>query len=130
MSKKYFLYKEQEGQGCDYTIGCGSSFEEVEANSLNDAIDQVVDLPDDWDQVEDEDELHDNICESGISMVKIDNCDRLNTIELYEISKVVDLIPILKAKLAEVDAVLDGNRAKAKEAAERAQFEKLKKKFG
>lgn len=36
---KYLLYLKQNGEGCDYTIGCGETLIEIKAAYDNDAID-------------------------------------------------------------------------------------------
>lgn len=39
---RYLICKEQYGEGCDYTIGCGMVFEFVEAESVDDAIEMTI----------------------------------------------------------------------------------------
>ncbi|GJQ38234.1 MAG: hypothetical protein JETCAE02_06460 [Anaerolineaceae bacterium] len=39
---EFLVCKKQEGEGCDYTIGCGMHFGFVEAASLQDAIERTV----------------------------------------------------------------------------------------
>lgn len=46
---KYLVCKKQEGEGCDYTIGCGMRFDFIEADSVQDAIEKTV-FPDGRDE--------------------------------------------------------------------------------
>ena len=39
---KYLVCQKQEGAGCDYTIGCGMRFDFIEADSIQDVIEEVV----------------------------------------------------------------------------------------
>ncbi len=125
---RYFLLRRQKGAGCDYTIGCGLTFHEIDADNMDEAIEQVIDLPDDWESITDEDELSDMICDTGLSDVEPGEFE-MDAVRLFEVSDSVNLIPILKKKLAEVEAHKASLQAKEQEEAERAQYEKLKKKF-
>jgi hypothetical protein len=46
---KYLVCEKQEGEGCDYTIGCGMCFDFIEAASIQDAIEKTV-FPDGRDE--------------------------------------------------------------------------------
>ena len=46
---KYLICEKQEGEGCDYTIGCGMRFDFIEADSIQDAIEKTV-YPDGRDE--------------------------------------------------------------------------------
>lgn len=137
MSKKYYYIRRQEN-GCDYTIGCGVSIQLIRADSREEAIKKIIDLPDNWKQ-----ELKDWISEDG----DIDGCyhdtiadtalgditDRDNPItsaDLIEVSDEIDMMPILEEKLAEAEAFKKELLDAQKEKAELEQYEKLKKKFG
>lgn len=39
---KYIILKKQNGDGCDYTIGCGMRYDIVEAESIEDCIEMVA----------------------------------------------------------------------------------------
>lgn len=39
---KYLICEKQEGEGCDYTIGCGMRFDFIEADSIQDAIESII----------------------------------------------------------------------------------------
>lgn len=39
---KFIVIMKQNGEGCDYTIGCGMTYCEVEASSYEDAKDKVL----------------------------------------------------------------------------------------
>lgn len=38
----FYLFMKQEGEGCDYTIGCGRQLAQLEAETLEDAIAMAV----------------------------------------------------------------------------------------
>lgn len=39
---KFYLYRKQLGQGCDYTIGCGEALHELKAQSTEEAVKEAV----------------------------------------------------------------------------------------
>lgn len=39
---KYYAYLEQHGEGCDYTIGCGKTLIDFEANSDEEAVTELT----------------------------------------------------------------------------------------
>ena len=41
MSKRYLLIREQAGEGCDYTIGCGLDWTIVEGESLEAVVEEL-----------------------------------------------------------------------------------------
>jgi hypothetical protein len=123
---KYFYVREQGG-GCDYTIGCGISVEEIRAKSLDEAIEKVVGLPEDWKEYCEED---DYFCDSGIYEISSRAEERkIKYARLFEVNKVVDMIPILQKHLNEVEAYRAELKIKNAADAELKQYEKLKKKF-
>lgn len=139
---KYFLYRRQSGEGCDYTIGCGSKLEQLEAISMAEAIDQVVGLTsENWkdDLVEDansvdysvDDYIHDIVMHETTHLgdVDPDSDRRMEEITLYEVNDEVDMIPLMEAKLAELREFQKELDRQQDERRERAQYEKLKKKF-
>ena len=36
------IIEQQDGQGCDYSIGCGIAYDEIEADSINDAWQKLI----------------------------------------------------------------------------------------
>lgn len=140
MRKKYYCLREQAGQGCDYTIGCGIAIDIIYANSLEEAQKKLISLPETWKEdlvawIEKEDGdvddcYNDIICESGLDYVRSDEYGpRMASITLLEVTEEVDMMPILRTKLAEAEAFKDSLLQKVGEEAERAAYEKLKKKF-
>jgi hypothetical protein len=141
---KYFLYREQSGEGCDYTIGCGSKLEQLEATNMKEAIDEVVGLTsENWkdDLIEAADQqgfssciddyIHDVVMHDTTHLADVDHdSDRtMSQITLYEVNDEVDMIPLLEAKLAELRNFQKDLDRQQDERRERAQYEKLKKKF-
>lgn len=134
--KKYFLYERQRGDGCDYTISCGSRLTMLSAKSMEEAIEEVIDLPEDVLQEilesGDEDRLHDFIYDSGLRRVIEDKWNPnsvLTTCTILEVESEKDMMSILKFKLNELNKLRATLQQKKLEEAERAQYENLKKKF-
>lgn len=140
MSKRYYYIRRQNG-GCDYTIGCGISIQTIRASSKEEAIKKIIDLPDNWKQelkewVDQEGGdvdgcYHDTIADSGMGDIMPDDyVTRISSAELIEVTDEIDMMPILRAKLAEAEAFRKELSDAQKEKAELEQYEKLKKKFG
>jgi hypothetical protein len=133
---RYFYIRRQSG-GCDYTIGCGISVEELLADNMEDAIQEVIDLPNDWksaceDGGEDnfDDYLHDMLADSGLGDILDRNEFRIESGEILEVKNIVNMMPILKEKLQEVYAFKKEFEDKTQSDSERALYEKLHKKYG
>ena len=106
MSVEYYAHVEQKGEGCDYTIGCGHAFVHIIGAKSMEAAHAFI--------------LHEY--QESIRDGEVEH------IHIYEVSKSSSLdIPalerLMKAKGKEAEA-------QKKEAAERAEFERLKTKFG
>jgi len=137
---KYYLYKQQEGQGCDYTIGCGMVLEELEATTKEEAIEEIIGLEDDWKEniVKDaakkgysiEDYINDYIiCDSALSYVDDDERS-LEECVLLEVADEIDMMPKLTAVFNEIEKFKQEIEQQSSEKEERQQYEKLKKKYG
>lgn len=141
MQKEYLLIRRQYSSGCDYTIGCGVTVTHISASSLEDALQKLIQLPEDWKQqlenAKNQDE-REYIMESllhGKSCLLIDTDDNDNErfcaeIDLYEIASSTNLFPILQEKLKEIREFDKTLEQKEAENRERREFERLKKKFG
>lgn len=136
---KTFLYIRRQDKGCDYTIGCGISVSYIKADSKEEAIKKIIDLPDNWkEELEEwikegddiEDCYHDTIADSGLGYIMSDEYNSINSATLIEIVDEIDMMPILEEKFAEAEAFKKGLMNKANEDAELKQYEKLKKKLG
>jgi len=130
---KYYLIRVQAGQGCDYTIGCGLNVSHLRAKNKEDAIKEVIGLPDDWKESFSKD-WEDYMYDTGYLGDAEDDMERqIESVDLLEVNEEIDMMPILKAKLAEVkghfQSLQDQKDLKAKEARDLAEFERLKKKF-
>jgi hypothetical protein len=133
---RYFYIRRQSG-GCDYTIGCGISVEELSADNMEDAIKEVIDLPDDWkSQCEEggednfDDNLHEMLADCGLGDILDRNEFRIESGEILEVKNIVNMMPILKEKLQEVYAFKKEFEDKTQSDSERALYEKLHKKYG
>lgn len=106
---RFFLLEEQGG-GCDYTIGCGLRISEIQATSLEEAKAQVVEeIGDNWRAQH----------EHGIEKAA-----------LFLVEDKIDLRAFLSDEKAKREDEKAKKKARKAEAAERAQYETLKKKFG
>lgn len=105
--KKYKAYIHQQGEGCDYTIGCAQTVIDIEANSMDEAKQKL------FEEIE-ESYSHEE--------------QRLESAELYEIEQVfvADMDDIYKR----IDNAKYAKEQERKEAKERQEFERLKSKFG
>lgn len=127
---KYFLYRKQRGQGCDYTIRCGVDVRELHVSSMEEAVESAINLSkEDIEECWDEDMLHDMVMGSGLS-----NLDEMvhpvSDIRIYEVSSEIDLEPLLRCKEEQVSDQYQRIRQKENESSERQQYEKLKAKYG
>lgn len=138
---KFFLLREQKGSGCDYSIGCGLTFEELRSTNQADALKEISGLSDNW---KDEiikgaantgysigDYIHDYvISNSGLSDVASDDDGpHVDRITLFAVAETWDITSTLKGLLAEVKSFESEFHQHEKEKAERAQYEALKKKY-
>ena len=110
---KFLLVAKQNGEGCDYTIGCGKQFKFIEAPNEQEAIRQVI-------EIEDECSPH----------VYGKRTDEFTEIYLVRCDHVIDILPILEKAQAEFDNKIEDKERAETEAEERAQLEKLQKKYG
>ena len=132
---KYYLYRKQSGQGCGYSIGCGETLNSLRGKTKEEAIKEAIGIPDNWkDQITDkdgnidEDELHDYLCDTGLR--HLDQGEfRLDQCLILEINEEIDIFPLLKARQAEVTKILDELRTSNSLEMEKAEYERLKKKF-
>ncbi len=130
---KYYLVRYQKGQGCDYTIGCGLDVEQISAKNMDEAIKKVIGIPDDWKETFNEG-WEDYIYDDGhLGDAEIDSERQIESVSLLEVNEEINMMPILKAKLAEMKShfqfLRDEKDLAAKEARDLAEFERLKKKF-
>ena len=106
---KFLVCRKQEGEGCDYTIGCGMRFDVIEADSLNAAVDRIV-WPDGQDEC--------SSLEGEFALVKI----------LAVPFDEVHIVDVEGYKSA-IAKVRDDERKAAAEAAEKEELARLKRKY-
>jgi len=117
---RYIVIKTQEGEGCDYTIGCGMNYDFVDASNPAEAFQKIVE-DESW-HLDDE-----YVCKN---LANIDNCNFESVLESLMIIPAPEinehfysaLVEAAKIKYVELST-------KNKEAKERAEYEKLKAKF-
>lgn len=122
---KFGMVAIQEGRGCDYSIECGTRFRTFEAKDMADAIRIVT-------------EYDPNEYPSGLTSEQEEACIKYFCSGEHELKKCI-VFPIDNAtdvteayfdfqiKLQDKEEVA---RKKQKEDAEKAEFERLQKKFG
>ena len=127
---KFVSYQQQEGYGCDYSIGCGMRVEIIEANSLEKALDKILKLPDNWDEIENPDSFHDRvIIEAASRVLDSERGDRLAQWKLYQIAEEVDLMPLIEKQKQLLDSQLEKIKTNIKDKEDKLKYEELKKKF-
>jgi hypothetical protein len=104
---KYKAYLRQGGEGCDYTIGCGQTVIDLEANSIPEAMVRLYEAV--------KETYHSD--EYLLAKAEIFEVNRIENIDVKEIYRQID-----EAKRL--------SQAKEKEEAERKEFERLNAKFG
>ena len=105
--KKYKAYLKQDGEGCDYTIGCGQTLIDIEAENIKDAKIQLKEII--------ADEYNNDEC-------------RLETVEIYEISWFIDFdIQHFYEQLEKMQELANN---KLKDESDILEYERLKIKFG
>jgi hypothetical protein len=107
---KYLVCEKQKGEGCDYTIGCGMRFDFIEADSIQDAIEQTV-SPDGRDKN---------------SQLEGENALEKILIIPAEYVTVVDVASIVD----EIKQQRKNEAAEAQKAKELAELKRLKSKYG
>lgn len=133
---KTYLLVRRQGGGCDYTIGCGISVSSFQAESMEDAERKIVDLEEDWKKQAREAEdpfYYLDLCIRESHIFDVDprnDCSACEEIELYEISDSLDMVPILREKLNNINAFKRELEAEVVKARDLAEFERLKKKLG
>lgn len=126
MSGAYLLIEHGYGEGCDHTIGCNLRVTRLVAKDYADLM-QTVDIhmmPNYNEQYEPQESRirsvwQNNKSERGIARV-----------ELYRIDETYEVEAYLTAKIEERIATLRADKVAMTEAAERAQYELLKQKYG
>lgn len=121
----------RQNNGCDYTIGCGISISELKASSMAEAIENAIDLDPNWKEKAKSafasDYIDDMIADSALGYLSREN--PIVKAEILAVVESVDLIPIIVAKLQEIDAFKDALLKETQEEKERDQYKRLKKKF-
>ena len=103
---KYKAYLTQEGEGCDYTIGCAQTVIDIHANNIGDAKQKLIEIiEEDY-----------NCFEYSLSGAEIYECNQIHIMPIKEIYN-------------EIDAKEMEREQKRIEEEELKQYLKLKEKF-
>ena len=130
--KEYLVITNGSGEGCDYTIGCNISYCFLEAENMNDAISKAMgkhplDMLD--EEVDDEDFACNLDCIARWTDYQTHEEGSLEDISIYEISNNEDLDQMCLSYQKGLKVRRDRNSKKSQEKLERAEYERLKKKF-
>lgn len=101
----YKAYLKQSGEGCDYTIGCGRTVIDIDANTVEEALHK----------------LRCTVIEQYTGEQELESC------ELYEIREVI-ICDVQKWYDADKELVANEERCKL-DKQERLEYERLKAKF-
>lgn len=115
---RFLAHIQQSGEGCDYTIGCGHKVKIVEADTIEAAAHDILGAPNeygDWDGYGNP-RLHGPSGEAA-----------LKSITLYEIANVTTVDLDAHWRVCTANEV--AKKRAAVEANERAEYERLQKKF-
>ena len=136
--KSYYVIRRQSA-GCDYTIGCGISVEQINAKNMEEAIEQAIELPADWEAralkaINDgkncADWINDNLICGSLLGNKSAWEHKLKSVIIVEVTgKEVEVLPMVDKKYDEVMAFQKAHEVKAEEKEERKLLEKLKRKY-
>lgn len=104
---KFICFIKQDGEGCDYTIGCGLNLLQLKSTNMDDAIQEMKDIiKEEYNHYE----------------------SKLGFCTVYEVSETHKLN--VKGYYNQLESEKFELKKKLQEEKERQEFERLKKKFG
>lgn len=109
----YLVIMKQHGEGCDYTIGCGMTYRIVEAESIDELMENEIAFPEGED-------------EPTCSKLRGDNELKEVIVIPYDQAQFIDLKPWKKM----VEDKISDDLADMRSAEDLAEFERLRKKLG
>jgi len=104
--KTFYVYYEGRGYGCDYTIGCNLRVEVINAESAEEV----------WAQVKEEVEESPTYAEERIESVTVIEAAGVTKLDIEDLTR-------------DIREQQEQDKKAKKEAEERAEYERLKKKF-
>jgi len=102
----YKAYLKQEGEGCDYSIGCGQKLIDLKSITLKEAMIELI-------QIISREYMHPEY--------------RLESVFIFEISNTIDMD--IKSVYKKIEAFNKEDDNRLKEDAEKAEYERLKIKY-
>jgi hypothetical protein len=111
MTKKFLVCKKQQSKGCDYTIGCGMTYEYINADSVEDAIEKTV-YPDGKDEIS-----------------SIEGDDGENLVDILIIPSDYVHTVDMESEIELIEQIKKQEQEQAEKESELALLEKLKKKY-
>ncbi len=107
----------QDGEGCDYTIGCGISIIDLHALSSDEAYKELKrEVIGEWDE------------KDGRFYGEYMDEQRLESATLIKVIETIQ--PDISAWYAEAEKIVENHKNSANVNAEKAELERLKKKYG
>lgn len=146
---KDYILEIHQGEGCDYTIGCGMRLYPFKAESMEEAVTKVERLlrtvvngatEEEQDEMDDDDPIYntdwDHLSPRPPSFTFRSHAyDGYQKMVVYEVSQKVD-VDISRvhaedrAEVQRIEAARQAEQRKAKQAARRAEYERMKVEFG
>jgi hypothetical protein len=120
---KFICIREQAGEGCDYTIGCGMDYAECEADSFEEAFEKFKPMFG-WDDYEDGGYDYEYLQEMADGRAEF----ALASCVIYQVADERD--NMYKDWLDAVVAKAGAEEEDKEAAARRQQYEELRKEFG
>ena len=140
MARYYLIARQESGYGCDYTIGCGISINEIDGvKTMQEAVDSVVKI--DMDQIEKDLDINDDDFEGELSdyindyynllrNYKNNEGSNIVNVEILEVTSSIDLNDHIVAAQKKLKSIKKQIKTTLKEKQERATYEALKQKYG
>lgn len=128
---KFLVLYTGYGTGCDYTIDCNKTWRFMEAESMQEAINELMgDSPEDW--TDDEFEFFEKWCDGSELWLRCGTKDEhsYRKVEIFEISDSFDLTTLCHKYRTVLAARKTVDKKKKSEEKERKEYERLKEKFG
>lgn len=127
---KFLVLYTGYGTGCDHTIDCNKTWSFMEAESMQEAINELMgDSPEDW--TDDEFESFEKWCNGSELWLRCGTKEEhsYSKVEIFEISNSFDLTPLCQKYRTVLAARKAVYKKKKSEEKERKEYERLKEKF-
>ncbi len=117
--KLFGVIKVQQGEGCDYSIGCGTCFDTIQADSMKDAVKKLTAISEDGD---DSDESLASTFDQEERTLKL--CI------VFPMDSSKDITEDFERSWSEMEKKKELEKDAEEEENEKEEYQRLKKKFG